>query len=217
MEHAISVKGIGNVSLKPDEIIIDIDVVSKDYEYDETMKLATSSISELENAIEEVGFNKTDLKTTRFNVTTSYKGYYDKDNVYQKEFDGYICEQSLKLEFDLDMDLLEDVINSIANSNVNPKLNIRFSVKDKDAVNEKLLIEATNNARRKAEILAKASRISLGKLVSINYNMDNISLYSNTTYAIENKNLMTGQAYSPNIVPDDIKLSDTVEFVWQIK
>ncbi|WP_343009690.1 SIMPL domain-containing protein [Clostridium celatum] len=217
MERLITVKGIGNVNIKPDLIIINMELVSHKYDYEETMKLATDSVSKLEKAIEEAGFNKKELKTTSFNIRTSYKSYYDENKNYKNKFDGYICEQGLKLQFDLDMQVLSKVLTAITKSGVEPRLNIRFSVKDKDKVNEELLINATENARRKAEVLAKASKVNLGKLVTINYNWSEVGIYSKTTYEMENKSLVMEEAYAPNIEPDDIELSDTATFVWEIK
>ncbi|CUO68282.1 SIMPL domain-containing protein [Clostridium disporicum] len=217
MERLITVKGIGNISVTPDLIIITMNLVSHKYNYDETMKLATESVNELEKAIEEVGFNKKDLKTTNFNITTSYKSYYDENNNYKSKFDGYKCEQDLKLEFDLDMEILSKVITAITKSKVDPRFNIRFSVKDKDEINKELLIKATENARSKAEVLTKAARVTLGRLVSIDYNWSEINIYSNTTYEIENKSYAIAETYAPSIEPEDIKISDTVAFVWEIK
>lgn len=217
MERLITVNGIGNVNIKPDLIIINMELVSHKYDYEETMKLATDSVSKLEKAIEEAGFNKKELKTTSFNIRTSYKSYYDENKNYKNKFDGYICEQGLKLQFDLDMQVLSKVLTAITKSGVEPRLNIRFSVKDKDKVNEELLINATENARRKAEVLAKASKVNLGKLVTINYNWSEVGIYSKTTYEMENKSLVMEEAYAPNIEPDDIELSDTATFVWEIK
>ena len=217
MERLITVKGIGNINIKPDLIIINRELVSHKYDYEETMKLATDSVSKLEKAIEEAGFNKKELKTTRFNIRTSYKSYYDENKNYKNKFDGYICEQGLKLQFDLDMQVLSKVLTAITKSGVEPRLNIRFSVKDKEKVNEELLINATENARRRAEVLAKASKVNLGKLLTINYNWSEVGIYSKTTYEMENKSLVMEEAYAPNIEPDDIELSDTATFVWEIK
>ena len=41
MERLITVKGIGNVNVKPDLIIINMELLSHKYDYEETMKLAT--------------------------------------------------------------------------------------------------------------------------------------------------------------------------------
>ncbi len=216
MNRTITIKGTGKVSVKPDLIIITMRLESHDYEYEKTMKLAAESVNVLQNAIEKAGFNKDNLKTTDFNIRTHYESYRDKDNNYKSRFDGYICEHSLKLEFDFDTGVLSNVLTAIGKAMVEPNLNIQFSVKDKDAVSEELLVRATENAKRKAEILTKASNIALGDLISIDYNWGDLYLYSNTSYNMEDR-CMAFKASAPDIEPDDIDVSDTVTFVWEIK
>lgn len=217
MNRLITVKGTGNVSVKPDLIIITMNLESQQLEYDQTMQFAADSVNIITSAIESVGFDKKDLKTTSFNVRTHYESYRDKDNNYKSKFDGYVCEQGLKLEFDFEPKVMSDVLSAIAKTSVNPKLNIQFSVKDKDAVSEELLAQATENARKKAEILSKASGVDLGKLINIDYNWGELHLYSPTRYDMEDRCMVMESSYAPEIEPDDINASDTVTFVWEIK
>ena len=118
MDHLITVRGTANISVKPDLIIVSMDLVSHKYNYEDTMALATNSVVAIEKAIKSVGFNEKELKTTSFNINTSYKSYYDEDNKYKSKFDGYVCEQGLKLQFDLDMKVLSNVLVAIAESKV---------------------------------------------------------------------------------------------------
>ncbi|MDR7855930.1 SIMPL domain-containing protein [Tissierella sp.] len=217
MNRLITVKGTGNVSVKTDLIIITMNLESQQLEYDQTMQFATDSVNIITSAIETVGFDKKDLKTTSFNVRTHYESYRDKDNNYKSRFDGYICEQGLKLEFDFDPKVMSNVLSAIAKATVNPKLNIQFSVKDKAAVSEELLIQATENARKKAEILSKASGVDLGNLINIDYNWGELHLYSPTRYDMEDRCMVMESSCAPEIEPDDISISDTVTFVWEIK
>lgn len=55
-------------------------------------------------------------------------------------------------------------------------------MKDKEAVDAALLDSACANAKAKAEILTKASGVTLGELVSIDYNWGELHLYSPTHY-----------------------------------
>lgn len=87
MDRLITVKGTGNVRVKPDLIIITMTLESHKYEYDETMELATNSVNALQDSIRSVGFDKKDLKTTSFDVKTHYENYQDKDNNYKSKFD----------------------------------------------------------------------------------------------------------------------------------
>lgn len=216
MNRLITVKGTGNVSVKPDLIIITMNLESKQYDYEKTMELAADSINALQDAIRTVGFDNKDLKTTSFNIRTYYENYRDKDNNYKSKFDGYICEQGLKLEFNFDTETMSKVLTAIAKAPMDPKLNIQFSVKDKAAVSEELLISATENAKRKAEILTKASGVNLGNLISIDYNWGELHLYSSTRYDMEDRCMSLAESYAPDIEPDDIDVSDTVSFVWEI-
>ena len=217
MNRIITVKGTGNVKVKPDLIVITMSLESIHLDYNRTMKLAAEAVEGLLKAIQSLGFVKTDLKTTNFNISTHYESYRDNDNNYKSKFDGYLCEQGLKLEFDFDTEMLSKVLTTISKVNIEPRLNIQFSVKDKDAVSEELLVSATENAKHKAEILAKASGVILGDLISIEYNWGELHLYSQTRYAMEDQLMKFSEASAPSIEPEDIDVSDTVSFVWEIK
>ena len=217
MNRIITVKGTGNVKVKPDLIVITMSLESIHLDYNRTMKLAAEAVEGLLKAIQSLGFVKTDLKTTNFNISTHYESYRDNDNNYKSKFDGYLCEQGLKLEFDFDTEMLSKVLTTISKANIEPRLNIQFSVKDKDAVSEELLVSATENAKRKAEILAKASGVILGDLISIEYNWGELHLYSQTRFAMEDQLMKLSESSAPSIEPEDIDVSDTVSFVWEIK
>lgn len=217
MTRMITVKGTGNVSAKPDLIVITATLESHRYDYDETMELAAKSIADLQTAIQIAGLEKKDLKTTSFHIRTHYESYRDKDNNYKSKFDGYLCEQGLKLEIDFDTVIMSKVLSAIAKSPTDPhNLNIHFSVKDKNAISEDLLISATENAKRKAEILAKASGVTLGQLINIDYNWGELHLFSPTNYEADVKCMSLPSFSTPDIEPDDIDVSDTVTFVWEI-
>lgn len=217
MEHLIRVKGTGSINVKPNLIVITMNLESQHYNYDKTMELAADSVEILQNAIESAGFDKEDLKTTSFNIKTHYESYRDNNDNYRSKFDGYICRQSLKIEFDFDTEVMSKVFAAIAKTQISPQLDIQFSVKDKSVISEKLLVSAAKNAKYKAEILAKASGVILGDLVSIDYNWSELHLYSQTRYEVEENCMAVQSSYAPGIEPDDIKVSDTVLFVWEIK
>lgn len=71
---------------------------------------------------------------------------------------------------------------AIAHCLAQPELSIAFTVKDPTAVNEALLREATVNAKKKAELLCEASGVKLGQLLTIDYNWDELNIFSNTRY-----------------------------------
>lgn len=71
----------------------------------------------------------------------------------------------------------------------------------------------------KTGILTKASGVTLGELVSIDYNWGELHLYSPTHYEIDPPCMARASATptAMDIEPDDIDVSDSITFVWEIR
>lgn len=214
----ITIKGMGKISVKPDLIVISMNLETENKEYDKTMELASEKIEVLNNSLENIGFEKNSVKTTTFNVRTHYESVKTKDGVYKSVFCGYVCNHNLKVEFDFDTKRLARVIATISQCLAKPELAISFTVKDPSIISRELLISATENAKQKAESLCEASNVKLGELVSIDYNWGELNILSDTDYRIESRLMMNSEASLANveISPDDINLSDSATFVWEI-
>ncbi len=215
MERTINVKGTGRVVVPPDLIVIDITLSARHINYARTMAIAAEQIENLRNALTGIGFEKTDLKTANFDVSTNYEGEHDANGNYRRKFVGYVCSHGLSIEFDLDTERLSTVLNTISQCLAEPEFSIRFTVKDKDAVSEKLLASAVKNAREKAEILAASAGVKLGDILSINYNWLELDVFSPTRYTSPEA-VMGANFKSVDIEPADVNVSDTVSLVWAI-
>lgn len=188
-------------------------------DYDKAMDEAAKHLEQLRSAIAEIGFTKDDLKTSSFDVGTEYENERDENGNYKQIFVGYRVTHGLKLEFDFDSQRLSKVLGAIAVCIAEPELNVQFTVKDKEAVDAALLQSACANAKAKAEILTKASGATLGELVSIDYNWGELHLFSQTQYDMEDTCMRMASAAptSIEIEPDNIDISDSVTFVWEIR
>ena len=219
MNRTITIKGIGKLSLKPDQTVVSPTLKTVRAGYDKAMDKAAKHLEQLRSAIAEIGFTKDDLKTTSFDVGTEYENERDKNGNYKQIFVGYRVTHGLKLEFDFDSQRLSKVLGAIAVCIAEPELNVQFTVKDKEAVDAALLQSACANAKAKAEILTKASGVTLGELVSIDYNWSELHLYSLTHYEMDPPCMARASAAptAMDIEPDDIDVSDSVTFVWEIR
>ena len=218
--RTITVKGTGKVSARPDYIILSMNIEAKSKTYDLAMSEAAERIKKLQDAAVRVGYCKEDLKTTSFHVRTRYEDAKDWRGNYKQEFAGYACTYHLKLAFDFDSKQLAKVISAIADCGAKSELRITFTVRNPAKISEELLISATENAKTKAEILCKASGNTLGQLLNIDYNWGELHLFSRTRYDVEDclQPLMTtSRCAAPEIEPDDINVSDTVAFTWEIQ
>ena len=123
----------------------------------------------------------------------------------------------MKLSFYLDMKRLGETISAIGGCRAKPDLNIRFTVKEPEAVNARLLQAAADNARRKAELLCAASGVKLGQLQHIEYNWKDTSVYSRTAVNADRAVMpMMKNAFRAEMTPEDIELSDSAAFIWEI-
>lgn len=217
MNRIITVKGTGKVSLAPDLIVVSMTLKTVDMEYDKSVQMASEHLQKLREALTGIGFAEDDLKTTNFNVCAEHESRRDEKGNYKSVFVGYACIHGLKLEFDFDNKRLSAVLTAVSDCIAEPDLNIRFTVRDKDAASDLLLKNAAENARHKAEILAAASGVALGKLVSVHYNWGELDTYSRTGVAMDRKCMAMGNGVDMSITPENIDLSDTAAFVWEIK
>ena len=220
--RTITVKGTGNVSARPDYIILSLNIETLSKTYDRAMSEAAERIERLQGAAVCVGYRKEDLKTTSFDVQTRYENVKDRQGNYKREFVGYACSYRLKLAFDFDSKQLAKVISAIADCGAQPELSIAFTVKNPARVSEELLIidQGQIVARAKAEILCKASGSTLGQLLNIDYNWGELNVFSRTSYDVEDciQPLMAmSKCAAPEIEPVDIDVTDTVAFTWEIQ
>ncbi len=217
MPRTITTRGIAKLSLSPDLTVVSLSLRSTDKKYDAAMEKAGKQLKKLTDALKAVGFEETDIKTTNFNVNTEYESVPDEKGRYKQVFKGFGCYQNLKVEFPFDSGYLADVLSAIAESVSEPELNVQFTVKDKSKAGKELLKKAAEDAREKAEVLAEASGARLGTLLSIDYNLAEHNFRSPTVYTMEESCMkMARSCDAINITPDDIIISDSVTFVWEL-
>ena len=218
MIKTITVKGNGHACVKPDLIVLSVRLVTEDKDYEKTTEIAGEKINALNESFERAGLEKQAVKTTGFNVSTRYESVKGKDGAYKSVFKGYVCNHNLKTEFDFDMKKLAKALSAISECLAKPEFSVSFTVKDKDAVNAELLKSATKNAREKAEVICSASGVKLGDLVSVEYGFGDKNAYSDTDFTVESRCMARAEACLSDIAiePDDVKVDDTVKFVWEI-
>lgn len=228
MKRKITVKGIGHITAKPDYVIINLTIDATNKKYENAVEEATEKIKRLSAALVRIGFEKDDLKTADFrvNIATGYKKNFKGVNEMVKT--GFTCVNRMKLAFDFDIEKLSKAVETITDCVAEPRLNIAFTVKDEESVKDELLKSAGANARRRAEILCESAGGKLGNLITVNYNWNQISILSPTSYHSNDIGGTTGVLFETatddsvpllapkSIQPEDIELHDDAIFVWEI-
>lgn len=215
MSRTLRVTGTGNAAFAPDRIELELHLKGKDMEYEKMTKQSAAFAAALGEAFAAEGFDKNELKTTSFNVSTEYENYQDENNNYCRRFAGFSFSHNLKLSFDADNALLSKALNAITKSKANPRFEIEYTLKDKQGVKELLIQKAVEDSAKKAKLLAKAAGVKLKEIASIEYSWGEGKISIRPIYmdamppAAKNADM--------SINPDDIELSDTVTVVWNIE
>ena len=69
MERTITVRGVGNISAKPDFIVIEMNIMGQSKNYSEALADASSAVEAVCNAAVSAGHSKDALKTINFGVS----------------------------------------------------------------------------------------------------------------------------------------------------
>ena len=209
----IKVKGVGRASMPPDMIKINIELRSLDDSYEKALQKANYDLENVRAALKEKGFNKEDIKTINFSVDTKYENETTDFNSKRK-FVGYEIRHSLKVEFDNESQKLSGVLNALSESKSNPEFSIQYKLKDSTAFKEEILKNAISNSKQKATLIADASGVKLGEILSINYSFDEDEVYRSPLNLQRSMSLMSE---SVEIVPEDLEQTDTVDITWKIE
>ena len=217
MSRTITVRGTGKISKAPDQIALLLSLECTDIKYDKVGESANRAITFLTVAVNGAGLDEKELKTQSYQIDTDYDNVRNKDGNYHRVFNGYVCRICTAIRFPLDMKLLGLVLHTISECKANPEIGIHFELADEDAAKDEMLVEAAKDAKKKAELLAKAADVSLGQLQSIQYAWDEIKFESPTTYACcEEATCAPAPGGLADITPEDVERSDTAVFVWEI-
>ena len=214
MDRTITVKGSAKLSLRPDYVVITMNLTAEDKDYDTAMAQANERLDVLRDALAAIGYDRKELKTTNFNVSTEYDFQNDRNGNSRRVFRGYACSHDLKLALDFDAARLGETLSAITGCEATPDLNVRFTVKDTDAVSDELLRQASDNALRRAKVLAAASGVELGQLVRVDYSWGNRDFVSPTAFAAGG--MLRNAKASMDFTPEDIDVNDQATFVWEI-
>lgn len=223
MDRTIKVTGKGKISVKPDQILLNLHLEGVKKSYEEALEQSSMQVEILKDTFEKLGFARTDLKTINFNVNTKYERYHDKHNDWKEEFKGYEFQHSFKIEFEADNKLLGKVLYALAHCSVSPKFYINYTIKDKESAKKQLLKKAVMDSKIKAGILAEAAGVSLGDIQIIDYSWEELNFIASpmskggiarslcSEVLCEESN-----SYDFSIEPDNIIAEDNVTIIWNI-
>ena len=201
----ISVSGSGEVKSKPDIATISIGVLTKGKTAAEAVSSNSSSTQKLLNTLQSSGIAEKDIQTTSINVYPIYKS-----NDYDGTISGYQASNQITATIKkvADVGKIIDAVSLTGNYSIN---GISFSIDDTDPLEEEALGKAVSNAKRKADIVAKAANVSITGVKAIN-----VDSYGGIPFIKSSPVADAGSAPTTQVLPGDVSVSASVSIQYLI-
>lgn len=215
----IIVEGKSTVKLMPEEISFSVNLSVKDSSYTRCADLAVEKLAQIKALFVENGIDEELIKTSRYSIREIQR---HDPQLRRMISDGY--EATIPLTIQTKRDYKKnDLIFSLIKDNVESTFNLNFGLTEeqRDAVKEKLIDLAVQDAREKAEIIAKSAGVKLGAINSIQYGDPRmISRMNNRAELLTSGGIAMKMEAASSITevltPDEITMGTNILISWQI-
>lgn len=154
----ITVTGVGTITSVPDEAAFTIGVQTQGSSAREALAANSEQMQRVIDALKGAGVDKSDIKTQDVSVSANYA-----DEGRSK---GYSARNSVLVTI-RDLSKAGAILDAASNAGANEVYGPMLSRSDEDELQAKALRGAVENARKKAEALADAAGIRLGRVTAI--------------------------------------------------
>jgi uncharacterized protein len=159
---AISVTGEGTVSVPPDRASVDAGVASDAKTAREASEANNVAMAKVLAALKGAGIDEKDLQTARLSLQPQYA----PNRTGPAAIVGYRASNRVSIRL-RDVSRIASVIDTLVGAGANDVGNISFSVSQASKLLDEAREKAVADARRKAEIYARAAGVTLGAPLNI--------------------------------------------------
>ena len=161
----ITVSGEGTVSVPPDLALVDGGVTSEAKTAREASDANNSAMAKVLSALKSVGIDDKDLQTSRLSLMPQY-AQQTRPNGGPNVITGYRASNRVTIRV-RDVKKVAATIDTLVTSGANEVGGINFVVTKASELLDEARTQAVADARRKAELYAKAAGVTLGTPISI--------------------------------------------------
>lgn len=196
-KNTITISGEGKVSATPDLATISVGVINQAATPQAVQDATNKSINKIVDAVTADGVSKADITTSQFNLYPQHDYTNGKDTI-----NGYQSNQTLTIKVhgvDKSTDLLTKVLADATSNGSNQIEGVSLTFDKPDDLREQARELAITSAKQKAQDLAKAAGITLGRVVNVSESGVGapIPYPMNTAYGMGGG----GTAIAPSVAP----------------
>jgi hypothetical protein len=161
-QNQMHVVGTATITKAPDMAISQIGVQTINKELDPAINENNTKMAAIIDALKQLGVAEKDIQTSSFSI------YPQRDYANNKPNDiiGYQVDNMLSVNF-RDLTKIGTGLQKAVNAGANNIYGISFTFADTDSLKNEARTQAIQDARKKAESMATAAGIKLGKIISV--------------------------------------------------
>ncbi len=159
------VSATGQVSQAPDQASVSAGVVTQAPDAASAMRQNAAQMSAAFKALKEAGIKQRDIQTSQM----SLRPQYDRENRKAPRITGYEVRNTVTARTEK-LEKVGAMLDALVSAGINNINGVTFSIRDSKSAKDKARLEAISAARIKAQAMAKAAGVSLGKVLEIREN-----------------------------------------------
>jgi uncharacterized protein YggE len=211
-DQIISITGEAIVYATPEMAKVNIPLTAKNSDYTSCSNQLLASYETLSKALEKVGFDKEEIKSTRFNITENYV-YRDRERIQ----DGYTGSMGLVLKMEQTPENMGKLVNVMSQEAFSFGYSIQYELSEnqKKELEKEAIEQAVAQAKTNAELILAAAGMKLGYIVNISYGKSSPS-YGPLVRRDEAMGVMKSDNQTLEITPEEMEIRQHVDISWSI-
>lgn len=215
--RTIRVTGKAILEVKPNQTQIILQMKGIEKEYIDVIKHTANDLDLVKKSLKKCGIDSDKISTKYLDIYEKTE-YRKDDNGYAREYHiGFSYSHALSVIIGIDNKLLGKILYEASKLENTPSISIEYKVENPEKYKSELIDLAVKDAKRKAEVMAKASEVNLGKIMNISYSYSKIILHSNNYDLSVPKLLNCENSIDIDINPEKINVTDSISVVWEIE
>lgn len=209
--RTISVDGEGKITAKPDIALVSLSVVNQGFKVPDVTKEGNTKMNSVIESIKKLGVESKDITSTQYNLYPQYAYPENKS----PQITGYSLTQEIQIKV-RDLNKVDEVLDAGTTAGANQIGQLTFDIDDASKIKNEARGKAFSAAREKAEAMASAAGVKLGRVVTFSEGYMNPypPMYAN--YAMDMAKSEAGSV-APTIEPGSKELAINVSVTYEIE
>ena len=191
--YTITISGEGKVTAIPDIAQVSLGVQTEKTKVEDAQKENTEKMNSLIGELKALDIKAEDIQTTNYNIYPQYDW-----NESGSKLRGYQVSQSVNVKI-RDLERVGEVLEVAGSLGANQVSGLNFTIDEPEDLRQQAREKALENAKTKADALAKVAGVKLGRLVSFNESGGDYPIVYTKGYALDESAGLGGAVPAPEI------------------